>query len=209
MHQVKCTILSPDGIRLPRPPQVQPTPKWTSCDGDPRRNSSENFVHLNMPISCLFRNYLFLCLSLWANIGFCQPNTFQGEYWNGGQTTEDAYQFLQIHYKRSGEIFFYIEVGRGAPSYNSGALYGRLVTNKRTGHLQYLAKDTTADCSLDFAMTDNKIVVKTINGDCPFGYGVFADGTYKLKKKSNPMYFNDRSGQKIYFDKTDPEHYEF
>lgn len=168
-----------------------------------------NLVHLNMPISFLSRNCLFLCLFLLPIIGVCQPTTFQGEYWNGGKSTGDAYQRLQIHYKKNGEIFFYIEVGRGAPSYNSGALYGKLIANKTTGHLQYLAKDTTLDCSLDFAKTNNHIVVKTINGDCPFGYGVFPDGTYKMKKKSNPMYFNDRSGQKIYFEKTDPEHYEY
>lgn len=162
-----------------------------------------------MSRSYFFINSLCLFLLLFSSCRIDQPCTYCGEYKNGGQTSEDSYQLLQIHCKKSGDILFYIEAGKGAPSYNSGSKYGSLTVNKKNGHLQYLAQDTTEDCSLDFSFAKHEIVVTTINGECPFGNGVYADGTYNLKKKSNPTYFVDRKGKKIYFGETDPEQYQF
>ena len=75
------------------------------------------------------------------------------------------------------------------------------------GHLQYVPIDTANDCTLDFIKSGNKITIRTVHGDCPFGYGVYADGVYNLKKSSNPLYFVDRAGQRIYFNKTTQENY--
>jgi len=132
---------------------------------------------------------------------FSQQNTFQGTYKSGGKTKEAAVSFLEIHYSKQGSILFYLEAWRGAPSYNSGAMSGQLTLNSKTGHLQYFPSDTTSDCTLDFMKKGNKITVTTIKGDCPFGYGVYADGYYSLTNKANPLFFVDRSGEKFYFDK--------
>jgi len=136
-----------------------------------------------------------------------QKHIYQGTYRIGGKSQESAYQLLTIHCEKQGAIFFYLEVGRGAPNYNSGAKYGRLMLNKQNGHLQYLPIDTMEDCSLEFIKNGSKITVKTIHGDCPFGYGVYADGDYSIKSSFNPVYFTDRHRHKIYFSKTPPENY--
>jgi hypothetical protein len=117
------------------------------------------------------------------------------------------FQLVEIHQINPGKIFFYLEVGRGAPDYNSGALYGTLTLNKKSGNYEYIPKDTVNNCKLVFIRYNNKLIIKTVNGDCPFGYGVTADGIYKLTSKKNPQYFIDREDKKINFDKTPPDKY--
>jgi len=149
---------------------------------------------------------LFFLICLGSFNALCQQHIFQGAY-KGDKSSGNAYQFLYIHYEKQGDIFFYIEVCRGAPSYNSGSLYGRLTLNRQSGDLQYLPSDTTHDCTLEFIKSGNKITVTTVKGDCPFGYGVLADGNYSLFNKSNPLFFEDMTGKKIYFSKTPPDEY--
>lgn len=100
-----------------------------------------------------------------------------------------------------------MEVGRGAPDYNSGALYGKLTFNKKLGNYEYLPKDTIDDCKLIFVRHKNKIIVHTENGQCGFGYGVYADGSYILKNEANRQFFYSRTGKKVYFNKTSPKNF--
>lgn len=121
---------------------------------------------------------------------------------NHKKKTGSGYQMLKIHAKESGTLLFYLEVGRGAPDYNSGSLYGKLNRNANTGNYEY-----KGGCKLIFTKSKTTISVKTIAGDCGFGYGVEADGKYSLIDHNNPKDFVDRSGHKIYFDKTSPGKY--
>ena len=153
------------------------------------------------------RLFVFIFLISFLDAG-AQKNNFQGTYAHYfGNSTEGAYQLIEICYLDSANILFYLEVGRGAPSYNSGAIYGRLTQNKKTGDLEYFPKDTSGNCSLELAKNKNQIIIKTIAGDCPFGYGVVPDGKYTLQKSTNPLFFTDRKGKKIYFKKIPPEEY--
>lgn len=128
--------------------------------------------------------------------------TYEHRY---GKSTQSPYQLLIIHYTNASTISFYLEAGRGAPDYNSGALYGRLTFNHKTGLYEYIPKDPSTDCKLSFEIRGDKIIVKTIGGDCGFGYGVFADDTYTLTNKQNPQYFISRTNKKIFFNKTPPD----
>jgi hypothetical protein len=121
----------------------------------------------------------------------------------GKKTT--AYQQLAIHYKTSGKILFYLEASTGKPAYNSGSEYGWLSFNNKTGNYEYMPKDTTQDCNLEFVKKGDKVIIKTLHGDCGFGNGVYADGTYQQTSKINPQSFTTRTGKKVYFDKTSPE----
>ena len=150
---------------------------------------------------------LFLIYLALLFIGADNPNkSIQGTYYNKyGKTNKAPFGLLQIHYINKDNYLFYLEVNRGAPGYNSGALYGRLTLNRKSGNSEYLPLDTTDGCKLEFNCDKNKITIKTVTGDCGFGYGVFADGFYLLKDDKNPINFVDRTGKKIYFDKTPPE----
>jgi len=137
-----------------------------------------------------------------------QPNTLpnlQGSYTvNYGKKTT-AYQQLAIHYTHTGKILFYFEGSTGKPAYNTGSEYGWLSFNKKPGNYEYMPKDTVEDCNLEFVKNGDKLIIKTLHGDCGFGHGVYADGTYQQASKNNPQSFTIRTGKKVYFDKTSPE----
>ena len=137
-----------------------------------------------------------------------QQKLFQGSYEEHyGKTPDDPYRLIKIHYVDSNHILFYLEIGRGAPSYNSGAIYGRLQPNPKNNHLEFLPADTIEHCQLDLSKKGKNIAIKTIAGACPFGNGVSANGNYLFKTSANPVYFVNRKGEKVYFSKTSPEEY--
>jgi hypothetical protein len=152
--------------------------------------------------------FLICCICLFIKVDSLTLH-FQGTYsysYKHGKTPYAPSGLLQIHYVNENKILFYLEVMR-ATDYNSGALYGRLILNKKSGNYEYLPKDTTTGCKLEFIRTKNKVIIKTIGGECGFGYGVYADGAYYLKDSKNPQYLMSRANKKIYFDKTFPENF--
>jgi hypothetical protein len=82
-------------------------------------------------------------------------------------------------------ILFYVDLNRGAPSYNMGSLFGRL------------------------KIEDNTLTIATIEKsyDCGFGHGVTVDGTYKRKSTRVPESFETAEGIKYSFKTTTPENY--
>jgi hypothetical protein len=144
---------------------------------------------------------IFFSLILTSSTVNIHPN-LQGSFAvNYGKKTT-AYQQLAIHYKANGKILFYFEASTGKPAYNSGSEYGWLSFNNKTGNYEYMPKDTTQDCNLEFVKKGDKVIIKTLHGDCGFGNGVYADGTYQQTSKINPQSFTTRTGKKVYFDKT-------
>lgn len=132
------------------------------------------------------------------------PANLQGTYRWHGKSDKEPFALVQIHYTPQNTILFYFEKGLGEPSYNSGVLYGKLTLDKRTGNYEYLPVEG-GDCKLEFIKSGNKLTIKTISGDCGFGGGVGADGTYPLTDTKPPAYCTTRTGKKVYFDKTPPE----
>jgi hypothetical protein len=142
-------------------------------------------------------------LLLLALLGLQATAQMHGNYAvTHGKKPDSGYQLLKIHAKESGSLLFYLEVGLGAPDYTSGSLYGKLTQNARTGNYEY-----KGGCRLIFTKSKTAISIKTISGNCGLGYGVHADGRYSLIDHNNPKDFVDRSGHKIYFDKTSPGKY--
>jgi len=150
----------------------------------------------------IFGFFILLFISFFAH-----AQSMQGTYYQDhGQGKTSPYRLLKIHYISPQNIRFYIDISTGAPAYNTGALYGRLKLNKKDGSYEYLpVKD--GDCKLTFIKKGNAITVKTISGDCGFGHDVYADGLYYLTDAKNPAYFSNRTGKKIFFDKTAPENF--
>jgi hypothetical protein len=145
----------------------------------------------------------------------------QGTSLNRVPNLAGTYAFAGTSEKsRSGEIVispnvdltfnFYLTVNRGAPSYNMGEIYGRAFVQPHKG-IWMFHTDTTnnINCALTFSFEKGIVTVKTLNGGdkCGFGYGVFADGKYKLINKKNPTYFINLSGDTIYFNNVTPEKY--
>lgn len=140
---------------------------------------------------------------------FAYAQNIQGTYWRyySKKVGKDGpFGVLTIHQDKSDTVFC-IEVGGGAPAYNSGLMYKRLTYNKVTQSYQYLPVDRILDCGLDITVNKNHLIVRTLYGSCGFGGFLYADGKYILKNEHDPIWFIDRAGRKVIFNETAPEKY--
>ncbi len=127
-----------------------------------------------------------------------------------GTTPENGPTGQITVYPESNNMYlFYVDISRGAPSYNMGNLYGRITINHNKGTYSFKDAENDLSCSFSFTFIGNKLIVKTINSkyDCGFGGNVFVDGEYKKVKNAKFDYFIDITGKKYYFKKTKPEEY--
>ena len=104
-------------------------------------------------------------------------------------------------------VLFYLDVSRGAPSYNMGSLYNSLKVNSDKCIFNKKFDYCDNNCKLSFKFKDSLLIISTINNDCGFGGNVIADGIYKKVNSDQPTFFEDAHGNKIYFDKTKPDNY--
>lgn len=137
-----------------------------------------------------------------------QTNQLQGTYkYQYGKAATGAFGLAKIYRINPSTVLLYLEVGRGAPDYNSGSLFEKLVLNPKTRKYENSLKSSTEGCKLELSQQNNQVIIKTVKGDCGFGYGVVADGKYYLRDKTNPQYFITLANKKVYFNKTSPENY--
>ncbi len=96
---------------------------------------------------------------------------------------------------------FLLNVNRGAPSYNSGEIFGQIVEKNGVFVSDTKADGGEFDCVLrfEFGKEQLKITTDEAHTDCGFGNAVVADGLYKLTDKNIPTQFNDGSGKMLYF----------
>ncbi len=127
-----------------------------------------------------------------------------GTYTYGTTAKMGAIGLLKIYPvdEDDSSYIFYLEVNRGHPSYNSGALIGRInASSKSEGISKIIDNQTGVNCTLRFDFEKDTIVIKTdsISCICGFGYAVTADGKYKKTNAKIPYFFIDRHGDTIYF----------
>jgi hypothetical protein len=134
---------------------------------------------------------------------------YAGEYGYGRNVEKERIGNLQVYAESDSTILFYMDLNRGAPSYNMGALYGRvrIVNDSGTSFTKF---DTLSKgCKLLFHFSNSKIDISTDGeqDDCYFGNGVEADGSFKKYSNKTKPYFENQEGKKIYFIETKPESY--
>lgn len=130
-----------------------------------------------------------------------------GVFEYGRNIEKGAIGLISVYPETDSTILFFVDVNRGTPSYNMGNLYGRLKVKSGTGVFNKNIGATEKTCKLEFKFENNILRVSTIedNDSCEFGYGVMADGTYKRKSKKIPLHFIDATGEKYYFNETNPD----
>ena len=127
-------------------------------------------------------------------------NKFVGTYSFGDNECENGCGRVLIHPESDSTALFYIDVNRGAPSYNSGALRGRIYKNSNDTYLFYSKE--YGECSLKITLNNNILSVSTEDGknECGFGYAVRADGNYILIDNFVQEYYTTGEDSKIYFE---------
>ena len=106
-------------------------------------------------------------------------------------------------------ILFFIDICRGAPSYNLGQLYDRLKIENGKGIYFSKYDFDEKGCKWEVIIDNNTLTIKTIDNcfECGFGGNVIADNKYIRKTLTKPEYFTNGEGNKFFFNKTSPENY--
>ncbi|MFT7033674.1 MAG: hypothetical protein ACJA2S_002182 [Cyclobacteriaceae bacterium] len=125
--------------------------------------------------------------------------TFERSGSNGGNGWITAYP------ESDSTALLYIELTRGAPSYNSGSIYTRI--NLTSSEIILRRVDIDLKCEIGLLIKKDLVVLNTLNNDCGFGHGVVSDGTFKKISSKTPQYFTNGEGLKVNFTKTSPEKY--
>lgn len=106
-------------------------------------------------------------------------------------------------------ILFFIDICRGAPSYNLGQLYDRLKIENGKGIYFSKYDFDEKGCKWEVIIDNNMLTIKTIDNcfECGFGGNVIAENKYIRKILTKPEYFTNGEGNKVFFNKTSPENY--
>jgi hypothetical protein len=161
---------------------------------------------------------LFLIGLLTATIfGFAQTNNsksvltekYSGKYSFGENVEKGPIGNVTVFAETDSTVLFFIDICRGAPSYNLGQLYGRLKIENGKGIYFSKYDFDEKGCKWEVTLDNDTLTIKTIDDcfECGFGGNVIADNKYIRKALTKPEYFTDGHGSKIFFSKTSPENY--
>ncbi len=134
---------------------------------------------------------------------------YAGTYSYGTDIEKEGVGQISVFPETDTTILFYIDVNRGAPSYNMGALYGRVKIINGQGTFYIKLDSSDKGCKWGFKFSKRMLSMKTICDyfDCGFGNAVYADGDYKQYSSKIPVNFDDLEGHSISFKTTSPEDY--
>ena len=134
---------------------------------------------------------------------------YAGVYSFGNNPDHGPTGQITVYPESDHTILFFMDISRGAPSYNMGNLYGsvKIKSNKGTYYAKYEFNEKP--CSFSLFFSGNKLMIETIKDcyDCGFGGNVIADGVYKKVQNAKFDSFIDMTGKKYFFNKTKPEDY--
>ena len=160
-------------------------------------NSQENLNtinELNSTIGALIDSIVKITSSL-KNTGHRAPLNYGGSYGFGSDPDKGPTGFLDIYPISESEFLFNLSANRGAPSYNSGQVSGKMTVKSDIGIY------TDDECGLKFKFSYNsvQVLVDPKKSNCYTGYGVRLGGIYNLETNVVPTYFQDMTGEKTYF----------
>ncbi len=132
---------------------------------------------------------------------------YGGVYRWKSKVTEDRGGVVYVYPESDTAILFFLGLNGGAPSYNSGELYGRINISNDTG-VFFNSSYPGADCKFRFTFIGGNLNVKTMEDkyDCGFGAGIGADGEFKRESTIIPEYFEGNDGR-VYFKTTKPQQF--
>jgi hypothetical protein len=136
--------------------------------------------------------------------------SYAGEYNWGDPKRKEAGGTLYVYPESDSTVLVALDISNGPPAFHLGNLYRRVVVRRGVGRCAFQSAEDTQDCRLRLAFSPQAVVIETEqgHGECGFGQGVSADGTYRRTSSAVPQYFTDSSGE-AFFKKTTPEQYNF
>ncbi len=104
-----------------------------------------------------------------------------GTYSFGEDVEKGAVGSVIVYPLTDTSALFFLDVCRGAPSYNLGHLLGQMTIKDNVGTYAEIDSDYM-DCVLKFEFNKDELIVTTEEGhyDCGFGHAVYADHIYNV-----------------------------
>lgn len=124
-----------------------------------------------------------------------------GTYSFGDDVEKGAVGSVIVYPLTDNSALFFLDVCRGAPSYNLGQMFGQMTIKDNIGIYDSKLDDEDINCLLKFEFNSEGLKVTAVEGrdDCGFGHAVYADNTYKRLDKSTPKYFINGEADTIIF----------
>ncbi len=151
--------------------------------------------------------HLFTLFCLFA---FCfahgQEDTYDGIYSYGTTPDSGRVGVVYVYQNSDSTLLFYLELNRGAPSYNSGAIRGQMnIYSPGEADYTLIAEDDYFNCSMNFWFVNDSLYIRTNDqaDDCGYGYGVHSSGDFKKIESKRPESFADREGNEYLFESWD------
>jgi len=123
---------------------------------------------------------------------------YAGEYGYGSDPDSGAIGFVSVYPESDSTVLFYLDLCKGAPSYNLGNIYGRLVLKSDSTIYNYSEYE---NCKLKLSFYDDRLIINEVDSDCFFN-GVSAGGTYQKTSDSTDKYFIGTADDTTYFSAT-------
>lgn len=135
--------------------------------------------------------------------------SYAGEYQWGDPKRKEAGGTLTIYPESDSTVLLALDICNGPPAFHLGNMYRRAVVRRGVGRCTIEIKEDMLHCQFRLVFAPQSVVITTEpgHGECGFGQGISADGTYSRTSASVPQYFTDSSGDKTFFSKTTPEKY--
>ncbi len=137
-----------------------------------------------------------------------QDIVYGGTYTYGTTPDNGRTGVIYIYPNSDSTLLFYLELNRGAPSYNSGAIVGQMnIYSLGEADFTMIKENDFINCSMNFWFNNDSLFIRTNDqaDDCGYGHAVYSHGDFKKTKKEIPEYFVDRSGEKTWFKDLDWE----
>jgi hypothetical protein len=133
----------------------------------------------------------------------CGPGDIGGTYSFGDKDSRQAFGSIKIHPVSDNAALFFLDVNRGAPSYNMAQLYGRMAIDGSVGTYNSKVDARGSSCEITFKFSDKTVEV-TVNPDkngCGFGANVSISHVYRLTNDSIPMDYITAEGDTLLFER--------
>jgi uncharacterized protein (TIGR02145 family) len=126
-----------------------------------------------------------------------------GTYKFGDDVEKGPVGSALIHPLTSSSALFFLDLSQGAPSYNTGRLYGQITIKNNIG--TFTEANDYLDCTLKFKFSPKQleIITEDRHGNCGFGGNVYADNKYKQIDASIPKYYIGVEDDTIFFNENE------
>ncbi len=148
------------------------------------------------------KSKILVLLFLMIKTAYGQDLGYGGTYSYGTTPENGRTGVIYVYPNSDSTLLFYLELNRGAPSYNSGAIVGQMnIESLGKANFTMIKENENINCSMNFRFTNDSLYIRTNDqaDDCGYGHAIYSKGDFKRTNKEIPKFFFDRDEGKTCF----------